>query len=653
LTEVAPHTGRRAIREAEARLRKGHGQAGSGYWRDMAPGGTASPHPPGAHASLLPADAVHAASPAPNGQAIHRPPAGYATPPPAGYATPPPAGYATPPTAGHASLPPTGYASAPTGHATPPRAARRGGPPPSVQSRPAIAIDDPADGALRGRHATGWNQGFDRVVIWTLLGSLLPGTGLIAAGRRWIGGLILGGCLLTAAGVSALLLFGDPVALISRQLLAHPERLTYAAVALVVLGVLWALQVIGTHVSLRRFAELTSPQRVLALLLVTALAIGGVGGTIFGGKQVILGRDTLMSIFAGDQPLSAAAKRPDMSGNGADPWVNIPRMNVLMIGSDAGADRTGLRTDSLMVASINTHTGDTVLFGIPRNLEHAPFPAGTKQAADYPNGFVCPQHACLINALWQFGVDHANSYYQGQPNPGLTATVQGVQGTLGLSIDSYAMLDLRGFMAFVNAVGGVTINVTRKIPVGGHLNPATGVATGVTSYLQPGRQLLNGYQALWFARSRSDSDDYERMRRQRCVIGAITQQTDPQTVALHLPAILQAAKDNIRTNIPLSDIDAWVTLTLRIKKAHVRSLPFTNAVIDSGNPDFDKIHQLVQQAITPAAAARATTAATPTPQSATPTPTASATGNGASTSTPSTAGKVVDPTKAIDVNAVC
>ncbi len=66
-------------------------------------------------------------------------------------------------------------------------------------------------------------------------------------------------------------------------------------------------------------------------------------------------------------------------GNGANEddanaWADKPRVNVLLLGSDAGDDRIGVRTDSMMVASIDTDTGDTVLFGLPRNLEHVPIP---------------------------------------------------------------------------------------------------------------------------------------------------------------------------------------------------------------------------------------------------------------------------------------
>src|SRR3954469_15424067 len=90
------------------------------------------------------------------------------------------------------------------------------------------------------------------------------------------------------------------------------------------------------------------------------------------------------------------------------------------------------------------------------------------------------------------------------------------------------------------------------------------------------------------------------MRRQRCVIGAVTQQADPKAVALNFDKIARAAKDNISTDISLQDLNAWVTLALRVKSAHVRSLPLTDAVISTVNPDFPKIHRLVRKALEPA-----------------------------------------------------
>ena len=87
------------------------------------------------------------------------------------------------------------------------------------------------------------------------------------------------------------------------------------------------------------------------------------------------------------------------------------------------------------------------------------------------------------------------------------------------------------------------------------------------------------------------------MRRQRCVLGALAQQTDPATLAAHFPAIARAAQQNIRTDIALDDLDAWVELAQRVRGASVTSLPFTPDVIDTANPDFAKVHALVRRAL--------------------------------------------------------
>ena len=107
---------------------------------------------------------------------------------------------------------------------------------------------------------------------------------------------------------------------------------------------------------------------------------------------------------------------------------------------------------------------------------------------------------------------------------------------------------------------------------------------------------------IGFRRLRADAPE-------RCVIG-VTQHIDQRTVALNLPRVLQAARDDISTDIPLQDLYAWVTLTLQVKTGHVCSLPFTNVVVRSANPNFVKIHTLVRNAITAATAKLVPLAAT-------------------------------------------
>jgi LCP family protein required for cell wall assembly len=500
-----------------------------------------------------------------------------------------------------------------------------------------------ADGSLRGRHATSRDQGFGGLVTWTILGSIVPGAGLIAAGRRTAGRVLLTLTVVAVVGVLAFALLGDPTSTVL-DLATNTNNLMIIALGAVALALLWAFVVLGTHVSLRRFVSLTATQRALSTALVTAIIAGGAMVAYETARYSLIGKATLEAITSNGTQI-AGAPRPK---NGqTDPWANIPRVNVLLIGSDAGADRIGVRTDSILLASVDTHSGDAVIFGLPRNLQHVPFPAGTPMAQQYPDGFWCPDHSCLLNALWQYGVQSAaepsspaHSYYKKFPNPGLQATVDAVQSVTGLTVDDYLLLDLNGFKGFVNAIGGIDINVKRPIPIAGH-EDAYGRQVGVKGYIQPGRRHLNGYLALWYARSRSDSSDYDRMQRQRCVISALSQQTNPVKLAQGFPELAKTIQKDISTSIDLDDLGSWVTLALRVKDGQVRSLPFTDAVIDTANPDFDRIHRLVTKALE-APAPKSTSTASPSPS-----PSSSSSKDRKASTSPA------DPTKAVDTKAVC
>ncbi len=181
----------------------------------------------------------------------------------------------------------------------------------------------------------------------------------------------------------------------------------------------------------------------------------------------------------------------------------------------------------------------------------------------------------------------------------MQATRDAVEGVTGLPVDNYVMLNLNGFRDFVDAIGKVTVNVKTRLPIGGNGDPNSSlyhVATG--GWIEIGDdQKLDGYHALWYARSRWATDDYDRMQRQRCMIGAVVKKADPVTLAANFADVAKALRKNLSTGIATSHIDAWVELAQRVKNATVTSLPFTDKVISTVNPDIPAIHQLVQTAI--------------------------------------------------------
>ncbi|MBT0771502.1 LCP family protein [Kineosporia sp. J2-2] len=497
------------------------------------------------------------------------------------------------------------------------------------------------DGADPGPAPAAGSHGFSWVLVWTVIGSVLPGLGLIVAGWRKAGAVLLALVVLALAGVAFWVLSGD---ILERGLsfAVDPGRLLVLAVGAVVAGVLWALLILLTGSQLRRRAVLGRWQKVFSWVVVAVLVVG-VGVPAYAvADYSLVQRDLVTTVFnsADDADVDVDDAKPDAVA--ADPWAGTDRINVLLIGSDAGKTREGIRPDTLIVASIQPSSGNTVLFSLPRNLERVPFKKNSPGAAAWPDGYYCADDSCLLNAVWTWALDAPG--YAKYKNPGLQATEDAVTGVTGLEIDTYVMLNLKGFEEFIDAVGGVTLNVYERLPIGGdseHPEETIG-------YLEPGmNQEMDGWHALWFARSRWSTSDYDRMRRQRCVIAAVTDQADPVTLARNFTKIAKALKSNMSTAIPQSDLQAWVELATRVQGAQVTSLPFTDDVVpDRTDPDYGLIHRQVSKAIRTSEQAAAEADATATPSasataSATSSATASATASAGSTAT---ASPTVSPT---------
>jgi LCP family protein required for cell wall assembly len=223
-------------------------------------------------------------------------------------------------------------------------------------------------------------------------------------------------------------------------------------------------------------------------------------------------------------------------------------------------------------------------------------------------------------------------------------TLRGVIGEItGLPVDYYLLVNLEGFERFVNALGGITIDVgPDRVPIGGlDINGNPQPDWKIEEWIPSGVQHLNGYQALWFSRDRRDSDDYERMRRQRCVINAIVEQASPSNVLANYMELASTVEDVIDTDVPYQLFPALVELGDKVKEHPIRSLPFTDDVITTAHPDFDLIRELVQQALDPAPPT--TTPPGTTPPSETP--------SGSPTESPSSS--TPDPTVAVPADEVC
>lgn len=416
-----------------------------------------------------------------------------------------------------------------------------------------------------------------------VLNLLIPGSAQVLAGNRRLGRFGLGATLF----FWVLLVAGVVLALAARGVLLSIVTFTPALVALVVLAlfyiVLWTVLTLDT-LRLVRFVRLAPRARgfvagVGVLSLVVSLAGGGF---VVANSMAAIG---LLGIFA------PGASEPPIDG----------RYNILLLGGDAGPDRLGLRPDSISVVSIEAATGAATIFGIPRNMEDVPFADGSPLWNAFPNGYDCGTE-CLVSYLYTYGEEHPDLYpdatAQGS-RPGIEAMRDAAQGILGLEIPYYVLIDMQGFAQLIDSLGGVEIEVTERVPLGSNTFDDGSPADPI-GYIEPGVQRMDGQTALWYARSRYGTTDYERMERQRQVQEAILRQMEPANVLLKFQGIAQAGSQVVSTDIPQSMLGYFVELADKTKDLPLTKIDFVPPLIEEeSSPDFAFIQATVDAALVP------------------------------------------------------
>lgn len=412
-----------------------------------------------------------------------------------------------------------------------------------------------------------------RAFLLVLITLIVPGSAQIVAGNRRLGRAALRVWLIAVVGLAALLVLYlvDRTAVFG--LVTRSWFLLLLAVALVAVAIGWLVLVVDAW-RLARPASLSGAGRGVLAAVTACTVLVSSGTMLIGARQVMAGHDLISDVFGGNTRSAAVEGR----------------YNVLLLGGDAGSDRIGVRPDSITLASIDSSTGRTVMFSLPRNMQNIPFPDSSPMHQALPHGFDCGD-ACLLNAVYTYASEHKGIYGPGVKDPGAQATMDAVEGITGLKVNYYVLIDLKGFQSLIDAVDGITLDVNRRVPIGGG-------SSRITGWIEPGKNKhLDGYHALWFARSREGSSDYERMARQRCVMTAMLQQVNPQTMLTKFRDVAKASAKVVSTDIPESDLGTFVDLGLKAKQEKVTSIQFVPPLITPAHPDYAKVRQLVASAI--------------------------------------------------------
>ena len=456
----------------------------------------------------------------------------------------------------------------------------------------------------------------------TLLGAVLPGAGMVWTRRR-AGWLLL--VPTVAFTIYAALFLTDIGTLV--ELAVDPDRLRTAVVVLAVVFGVWTFSVMATYLMARPAHAPVAPMRLGGVVVVLSCVVAALP-VVQSMRYAMTQADLVDTVFTSNQ--TATAPR-DVTV--ADPWNGRERVNLLILGGDGGVGRTGIRTDTVILLSMNTRTGRSVMFSLPRNMMNAQFPADSPLHEVFPDGFTGygDPGGWMLNAVY----GQVPALYPGilgeSDNEGADALKQAVGGSLGVTVDYYLLVNLLGFQQIVDAIGGVTVNVNEPVAINGD----TDQGIPPTGYLEPGPdQHLDGFHALWFSRGRWGSDDYERMLRQRCMISALIEAADPVTLLRRYRALAEAGKEIVRTDIPQKLLPAFVDLAMMVKERPVRSVAFVSSDrFFSGDPDYAWIQSSVRRALEGPRAG-------------------SAGGSGSGTPTTSPVGEV-DPGNAVDVEESC
>ena len=280
---------------------------------------------------------------------------------------------------------------------------------------------------------------------------------------------------------------------------------------------------------------------------------------------------------------------PDLSNwaPGAD-----GRLNVLLVGSDSrsddGVSAASLRTDSVLLLSVDIANCKAALFSFPRNMTDVPADSVTR----YPDWLYIPtesgQHYNgYLFGLWRDAASSPSQYpgsegigpecqQQFDCERGWRALTYAIQQMSGVNIDGVIAVNLKGFVDIVaNLPGsGVWLDIPDPLQDDAYYNSQQQL---YPVDFTPGCQFLDPEDTLAYARSRHQDSDYQRERRQQFVLQSIRKQLDPIALLPHIPGLLQAAQANLFMTFSSDDFPFLAQVASRVDADRLYQYDFAPA----------------------------------------------------------------------------
>ncbi|MCY4145566.1 MAG: LCP family protein [Chloroflexi bacterium] len=268
-------------------------------------------------------------------------------------------------------------------------------------------------------------------------------------------------------------------------------------------------------------------------------------------------------------------------------------VNIALLGGDSEltADQF-VRTDTMIVVSINLDTGDVAMLSLPRDL------------------FVYIPHGKMGRLNTAFGIGDVRNW---QPGGGFGLLRQTLFYNFGINVHYYALINFSAFEAIIDRLGGVDIAVDCAYrdyyPVDTDKPKSSNPDAYALRTLPVGYHTFDGFDALWYARTRRNTSDLDRGRRQQILLRAMWRKARQQGLLATVPTLWTELTSLVETDMPFDLILRLLPHLLNLNSEDIEHFTFQSGyhmrdwtATDGAQvllPAPDNVHQLMQRFYTP------------------------------------------------------
>ena len=305
--------------------------------------------------------------------------------------------------------------------------------------------------------------------------------------------------------------------------------------------------------------------KIVGIIIAALIALSGVGFIIlnffYNGMFIKENKDELASI-------------PKYTRNESEVEGDI-NQNIAIF----GVDKDEMRTDVIFVVNLNSETNEIKIISVPRDTKVKWTEFQQQKMAELDKGY--HEYSKITEMSAYGGIDNLRYF-----------TINTLEDIMGIQIDHYAVVNIEAFRKVVDAIGGVEVDVPRRMEYNDNYQD-------LHIDLQPGLQLLNGEQAEGLVRWRHNEDyseqyaegDVGRIETQQLFLRALAQKLFSTDTTGQLLKIANAVYSDIKTDIKFSELKNYMAYATQFQLNNI-----TFATLPGEAVREDKWYYILDQA---------------------------------------------------------